>query len=225
MQIPVSLFGVAVALGLGACASQQSSPESASEQAAARQEQPLASDASEATYHAMLGEIALQREMYDTAVNEFRRAAELSSDPDLIERATSLAFAYERYDDARVCARRWLLVEPDNYSAHRFLALIELRADDVDAALPHLRMVREAYGTHGAEPDLGLLALLLQEQNHAAATAAMQKLVKEQDSAEGRYAIAALALQSGQLKLAQSSSRRASVRCAKAGSTSARRMQ
>jgi len=209
MQIPVSLFGVAVALGLGACASQQSSPESAPEQAAARQEQPLASDASEATYHAMLGEIALQREMYDTAVNEFRRAAELSSDPDLIERATSLAFAYERYDDARVCARRWLLVEPDNYSAHRFLALIELRADDVDAALPHLRMVREAYGTHGAEPDLGLLALLLQEQNHAAATAAMQKLVKEQDSAEGRYAIAALALQSGQLKLAQSSSRRA----------------
>ena len=87
MQIPVSLFGIAVALGLGACASQQSSPESAPEQASARQEQPLASDASEATYHAMLGEIALQREMYDTAVNEFRRAAELSTDPDLIERA------------------------------------------------------------------------------------------------------------------------------------------
>ncbi len=209
MHIPVSLFGFALALSLGACASQQSSPQSDPGQTGVRQEQPLASDASEATYHAMLGEIALQREMYDTAVNEFRRAAELSTDPDLIERATSLAFAYERYDDARVCARRWLLVEPENYSAHRFLALIELRDGDVDAALPHLRMVRDAYGTHGAEPDLGLLALLLQEQDHAAATAAMQKLVKEEDTAEGRYAVAALALQSSQLKLARSSSRRA----------------
>ncbi len=209
MHIFVGLFGTAVLLAMSACASQQPGTENGDGDGGVRREEPVASDASEATYHAMLGEIALQRELYDTAVDEFRRAAELSADPDLLERATSLAFAYERYDDARVCARRWLLIQPDNYAAHRFIALIELRADDVNAALPHLQVLRDAYSAHGAAPDLGLLAVLMQEDNHAAATKAMQKLVKKDETAEGRYAVGALALQSGQLKLARSNSRRA----------------
>ncbi|MGW8367671.1 MAG: tetratricopeptide repeat protein [Gammaproteobacteria bacterium] len=209
MRIPLSHFGVALLLFLGACSSQRSSTGADDLDPGAREETPLAGDASEATYHAMLGEIALQREMYDAAVEEFRLAAELSTDPELIERATSVAFAYEHYDDARVCGRRWLLIEPQNYSAHRFLALIEIRSGDVDAALPHLRVLRDAYSAHGAAPDLGMLAVLMQEDDHKAATEAMEALVREKETAEGRYAVGALALRSGQLKLARTNSGRA----------------
>ena len=55
---------------------------------------PAVNYVSDASYHLLMAEIALQRSNYLTAASEYLSGAEQSSDPDLARRATEYAFDY-----------------------------------------------------------------------------------------------------------------------------------
>ncbi len=70
------------------------------------------SDRGEATYHLMLGEMALKRGQLEEAAAQYRLAAELDPDPETAEKALELALMVGDQDEALLSARRLYELSP-----------------------------------------------------------------------------------------------------------------
>lgn len=203
-------FSIALASCLGAlaaCAAREEVHISALERAKIE----AVEAAPEADYHILVAEFALQSGEYSVAASEYAEAARLSSDLGLLRRATEVNFQYGRLADALDSAERWLELEPDAQDARHYLVRLYLRAGDVGSAVDQLTRLLDA-GEPPASEDafMSALALLSDVQERSLATRAMRRVADEhRTSAEAHYALAALALRSGDPALATESARQA----------------
>ncbi|HUO82040.1 MAG TPA: tetratricopeptide repeat protein [Gammaproteobacteria bacterium] len=167
--------------------------------------------APEADYHILVAEIALQRGEYDVAAMEYAAAARLSNDVDLAMRATEVNFQHGSLSDAIDSAERWLGLDAEAGDARRFLVRLYLRAGDTGGAQQQLEeLVRTSEPPASGDAFMNALALLSDVQERSLATRVMKRLTAQyRDSAEAQYALAALALRSGDAGLATHSARRA----------------
>ncbi|MHA1568951.1 MAG: tetratricopeptide repeat protein [Alphaproteobacteria bacterium] len=165
---------------------------------------PPESLSGELLYYLLAAELAGQRGRLDIAVPYYLKAAELSRDPEVVERATRIA-VYARDDaSALAAARLWVELKPDNPEAHQVLAALLLRTGEVDEAIPHLERVLSHDGQNGRNGYMLITSLLSKEKDKQVAMAAMERLIeKRRQSPEALYAYARLGLLVGSLRKAE----------------------
>ncbi|MFK7886574.1 MAG: tetratricopeptide repeat protein [Gammaproteobacteria bacterium] len=195
----------AVVLFLGACAS---APSQSEEELPVPEGFETRSGA--ASYHLLLAEMALQKELYDVAADEYLSAARYADDPDVAQKATEVAFDLGRDDAALAAAERWHKLDPASESANGYLARLYVRAGDADAAAQSLEALLAQADADDEDRFLTLSSLLLQERNSKTALDAMAQLVaKNKKLARAQYSLGVMALRAGELELAKKSASRA----------------
>jgi tetratricopeptide (TPR) repeat protein len=158
----------------------------------------------------LLAEVALQRNQLELAVSAYHDLAMQTRDPAIVQRATELAIATERNDEALRLVKLWTRIAPESRQARLaeiHLLLLTGRLDDL--AEPMDRFL-------AAEPDnlgsnlLNLNRLLARYPEKRAALAFMQRIAdRYPESPEARYAIAVLASGNGQSTRAREAARQA----------------
>lgn len=165
----------------------------------------------ELLYYLLAAEIALQRNQLGVAVEGYSKAAEITNDARIAERATRIA-VYAR-DDQRALqsARHWVELEPDSFEAHQVLAALLVRGGRSDEAVPHFEAVLKLNGKGEEQKRYMLItSLLSKEKDKQAALEVMEKLVaKREDNPDALYALAHLALLVGNLDRAEQAATRA----------------
>jgi tetratricopeptide (TPR) repeat protein len=160
--------------------------------------------------HSLLGEIAFERQQFDTAADEFLAAAMLSDAPALAERATRAAHQLERTNVGLKAAARWKQVAPDDERALWFSGVFETRSNRLARATQEFESFIRALG----DPATGfalVLEALVDEPYTDATTAIMRSLVQTFPGVPaGQYALARLALRSGDFDLALENAKAAS---------------
>ena len=148
----------------------------------------------ELLYYLLSAEIAGQRGRLDIAVPFYLKAAQLSRDPAVAERATRVA-VYARDDKSALkAALLWVEVQPNRSEAHQVSAALLVRKGDIDAALPHMEWVLQ----HPKKDQNGYMlitSLLSKEHDKKRALQAMERLIdKRPDDLHAIYAYAHLAM-------------------------------
>lgn len=166
-------------------------------------EAPAAEPAASAEQVAAQAEAALKAGRFREAAGLYDRAALLSEDEAVAEKATRVAYEHEQLNDALVAASRWLTINSTNQEARRMAGLAALKLYRIEDASAHFSaLLASAYIT----PAIGFVELLpdLDEAGSAAAaTALLQRLVQQYpDLSEAHYALAHFALQLGNYGLA-----------------------
>ncbi len=172
--------------------------------------EPFASEDGEASYHLLLAELARERGQFADAAIQYRKAADLSPDPEVAEQAVNLALELGRHDDALAAARRWVEVDPDNVDASQKLSSLLLRDDDVSGAVAELERLLALFGGDPEQSFMPLTGILLNDPEPARAVKAMNRLLGRHDEVgAAHYGMGLLALQSGQYELALDAASRA----------------
>jgi tetratricopeptide (TPR) repeat protein len=187
-------------LAIAGCSSQPSSPDL-----------PVGAESNtDANSHLMVAEIALQRGEFPTAAAEYVAAAELTADPTLAQRATTVAFENGQITSAAAGARRWLELEPGNVDAHRYLAVSALRLHLLDESLRNFQPVlASAYATPAAG-FVDLSTILSEEDNAYGVLRVTRGLAERHEKlAEAQYAVAVAALRAYHYDLAVEASKKA----------------
>jgi tetratricopeptide (TPR) repeat protein len=143
-------------------------------------------------------EMALQRGDYRMAAQEYRKAADLSDDPEVAQRATMTAMFYGFDREALIAARRWHKLDKQSGEARMFVAQLSFRTGDAKSARRHYAHLVE----QGSEPPgdaLLMIARQLSDEDDAeSADKLMRSLARPYpDSAMAHYAVAMLAMQAG----------------------------
>lgn len=153
----------------------------------------------------LAGEMALRRGYYSQALDAFARAAELTRQPDVAQRATEVALTLG--DDARAlaAASRWVALTPQRMDARQVLIVLQLRAGNVDAASRELRTLLEDSGESAGETLRALHDALVQEvESPDGVLALLESLSADYgDLAEFHYLRAAAAHAGDKLALAE----------------------
>jgi len=152
--------------------------------------------------HSLLGDIAIARQDYATAAAEYLAAAKLSDDPALAERATRLAHDLELTDPGVEAAQLWQDLAPDDARPDWFAGVFATRANRLSQATAHFEKFIRVTG----DPSIGfalVLEALADEPYARSATNIMRSLTTTfPDVPAGQYALARLALRSGDFDLA-----------------------
>lgn len=152
--------------------------------------------------HTLLAEIALERQRFETAAGEMLAAALLSDHPAHAERATRLAHQFELTDLGLRAADRWRTLSSEDERPYWFKGVFEMRSNRIARATEEFREFVGAIG----DPATGLALVLeaLAEEPYAEnATAIMRALTDTYPGlTAGHYALARLALRSGDFPLA-----------------------
>jgi len=162
----------------------------------------LADDAEELSEHLLQAELALQNKQYQEAASEYRRAAELSDDPEIAQQATQIAYSYGFNKEALKSAKRWAKLDDESDEALLYVSQLYLRNGEIRNSQRSFEKLLK----RGQQPaDERLLALIpfLSQEDASLAYELMLKLAKPyQDSAEANYAVAVMALQAGEAETA-----------------------
>lgn len=170
----------------------------------------IAEEAGEqADAHLLQAEMALQRDDYKQASEEYRKAAEGTEDLEIARQATQVSYTYGFDEDALHSAERWVELDPTSDEALLYLAQLELRNGE-------LRDARESFRellSRGNDPvDERLVALipLLSEEDPEDGQWLMKELAEEhEDSAKANYAVGVMALQAEDAKEAKKRAQKA----------------
>ncbi len=154
--------------------------------------------------YTLMAEIALENEQLEEATEYYLRAAEVSDDPALAERATRMAHRLGLTELGLQAVERWRTLSPDDERPHWFAGVFEMRSRRLDRAIAEFTSLVEQVDPDN--PGAGL-ALVLEgisnEPDPAAATRIMTALNDRfPGTAEGQYGLARLALRSGDFELA-----------------------
>ncbi len=84
-----------------------------------------------AAAHVERAKAALERNDYKVASYEYRKAAEISSRPEVAQKATRVAYSFGFDRDALASAKRWVLLDKHSDEALLYVALLQLRTDDI----------------------------------------------------------------------------------------------
>jgi tetratricopeptide (TPR) repeat protein len=152
----------------------------------------------EILYKTLVAEFAGQRSRLDVAVENYMELAFMTRDPKYAERATRIAIYARNSEAATEIAKLWIELDPSNPDAHQVLAVMQLRAGDIDAALEHLETILKY--SHGKQDQkLWMIANMLgREKDRSMVMRVMERLLlKYQDDAEAIYAFAHVAARIG----------------------------
>jgi tetratricopeptide (TPR) repeat protein len=152
--------------------------------------------------HALLAEISFERQQFDTAVAEFLAAAMLSDNPVYAERAARVAHQIELTQPGLRAVTRWKQLAMDDERVYWFAGVFETRSNRLTRAVTEF----EAFIREVGDPASGfalVLEALADEPYTDSATAIMRQLVRTFPGVPaGQYALARLALRSGDFDLA-----------------------
>ena len=162
----------------------------------------FADDAEELSEHLLQADLALQNSQYQEAASEYRKAAELSDDPEIAEKAARIAYSYGFNKEALRSAKRWAKLDDENDEALLYVSQLYLRTGEIRNSQRSFEKLLK----RGREPaDERLLALIpfLSQEDESLAYELMLKLAKPyKNSAEANYAVAVMALQAGDTETA-----------------------
>ena len=148
----------------------------------------------ELLYKLLIAEFAGHRGLLDISIQNYLDLARTTRDHRIVERAARIA-VFARNDAAALAAARlWVELDPRNPDPHQVLAVMKLRAGDVEQAALHLQDIF-AYSDGEVDEKLWMIANLLGSENDKEAVLdVMEKLVATQDnSAAALYAFAHVA--------------------------------
>lgn len=161
-----------------------------------------ADDQDEIAARVLAAETALEQHEYQVAATEYRRAAEISSDPEIAKSATRVAYSYGFNDEALASAKRWTELDPDDEEASLYIAQLYLRTGEIRESRNWFEMLLEK----GDEPvDERLLALIpmLSREDATNSYELMRQLARPyRKSVFANYAVAVMALQAGDMETA-----------------------
>ena len=170
----------------------------------------FADDAEKLSEHLLQAELALRDSQYQEAASEYRRAAELSDDPEIAQQATRIAYSYGFNEEALKSAKRWAKLDGEDDEALLYVAQLYLRTGQIRRSQRSFEKLLK----RGYQPaDERLLALIpfLSQEDASLAYELMLKLAKPYgDSAEANYAVAVMALQAGETEIAGERAKKAS---------------
>lgn len=149
---------------------------------------------SDLLFDILLGEVAGQRQQLDVSVESYRRAAELSNNPRLAERALRIALFAKDEEAALTASRRWVELEPEHLEARQSLAVLALHAGISDEALEQFDYLLSNADNEAAAYQ-AITALLARGEDRALAVTLIAELVKQHpDSAQAHLAYSRLAM-------------------------------
>ena len=152
--------------------------------------------------HLLLGDIALERQDTDAASREYLAAAMLSEDPGPAERATRIAHELELTAQGLAAAARWRELAPSDNRPAWYLGVFETRANRLQRATAEFETFIRSIDDRTSGFAL-VLEALGDEPYTGTATAIMRSLNETfPDVPAGQYALARLALRSGDFELA-----------------------
>lgn len=160
---------------------------------------------SNVVYDILVGEMAGQSGNVSLAANSYLKAARLSDDPAVAERALRIALFAKHQPAALELARRWAKLAPSNPQAHEALGVLALRAGKAtESGRQFSLFVSQAPDRSAAFEAVS--QLLVNEADPQAALAVMNVVVSANEKVpQAHLAYARLALQAGKrdLSLAQ----------------------
>jgi tetratricopeptide (TPR) repeat protein len=152
--------------------------------------------------HLLLGDIALERQDRQTAAREFLAAAMLSDEPGPSERATRIAHELDLTEQGLTAAERWRELAPGDERPAWYLGVFETRANRVQRAIGEFETFIRSIDDRRTGFAL-VLEALADEPYTRTATAIMRALNETFPNVPaGQYALARLALRSGDFELA-----------------------
>ena len=161
-------------------------------------------DSAAVAAHLLEAEAALEDLQYKRAAEEYRKAAELSENPETARQATRVGYTYGFNEDALLSAKRWAVLEPDSDEAVLYTGQLQRRLGDVRDAEKSFRKLLERGEDPPDERLISLIPILSQEDAETA-DKLMRRLAKPYPkSAYAHYAAAVMALQAGDGKEAAS---------------------
>jgi tetratricopeptide (TPR) repeat protein len=163
----------------------------------------------EAAGYLIDSENALQDGDYLQAAVAYRKAAELSDNVEVAQKATKMALRLGFNEEALLAVNRWLELDENNDEAAVYYAQLQLRLGNIKAAK---RAIEKLIDTGDGKADQRLLSLLpvLSDEDPHNADLLMRSLAKPyKDSAPANYATAVMALQAGDSKYALEKAARA----------------
>lgn len=136
-----------------------------------------------------------------TAAKDYVKAADISSDPELAQRATVLAYHGDDIQLAAHAAQRWHTLAPKAAEPHHFLALLALKRHDVDKAAAEIETLMASGKRYTFNVVGGMLAV---ETSAYEGFEVMQRIARRHpDDPEAQYALAWLAARADHTALAQ----------------------
>jgi tetratricopeptide (TPR) repeat protein len=161
----------------------------------------------------VLAEVALQEGRTDEAARLQLEAAEISENPQFAERAARLAEESGLTEAGLRSVARWIELAPDDDRAIWYRGIFNLRSSRLDAAAADFSTVIGSLPVPSTGSGLALaFDALVNEPDSEAGTYVMNALVSEYPGfAEGHYALARLALRSGDFELCLENARRAAA--------------
>jgi len=143
-------------------------------------------------------EMALQREDYREAAEEYRKAAQLSDSPDVARQAAIMGLTYGFDREALVAAKRWHKLDRKSNDARVILAQLSFRLGDVRTARRHFTYLLDNAKEPPGEKLVSLVRYLSGKGDPEKADSLMRSLARPYpDSALAHYAAASLALNAG----------------------------
>lgn len=142
-------------------------------------------------YKLLVAEIAGQRGQLDISVKNYLDLARTTRDPEIASRATRIA-VYARDDEAAYSAAKiWLELDPANIDAHQVMAVMAIRAGDLDTAMTHFQYIIDNSGEEIDQKLWVIANLLSKEKDQQIAIQIMDKLMEgHQDDPDALYAYA-----------------------------------
>ena len=149
-------------------------------------------------------QLALQDQRLEEAAGDYLKAALLSDNPALAERAARMAQRLGLTQTGLAAVKRWRQLAPDDERSYWFAGIFETRAGHLDQAVADFKHLIDKLP--GAKPGTGLALVvegLSDEPDPAAATRVMRELNDAYpNTPEGHYSVAQLAMRSGDFDLA-----------------------
>ena len=161
-------------------------------------------DYTDVNAYILQAEIALQRNDYLETVQEYRKAAELSDNPDIARQATLTGMAFGFDEEALRAAKRWYELTDESPDARAVVAQLSLRTGDTRTAKRHFSELLEQSEEPPGEKLLMLVRFLGDEEDTDAVDKLVRALAKPYpDSAAAQSAVATSALRNGDFEYAE----------------------
>jgi tetratricopeptide (TPR) repeat protein len=160
-------------------------------------------DNSEVDAYILQAEMALQRNDYLMAAQEYRKAAELSENPDVSRQATRVGMVYGFDREALIAAKRWYKLDRDSREAKLYLGQLSFRVGDIRTARRHFSELIENGQEEPGEILVKLAGFLSDEDYPEKADKLMRSLARPySDSALANHAVGMMALRAGDIDYA-----------------------
>ena len=167
-------------------------------------------DYTDVNAYILQAEMALQRNDYLEAVQEYRKAAELSDNPEIARQATLTGMAFGFDDEALRSARRWFDLADKSNEARAVVAQLSLRAGETRTARRHFSELLEKSEEPPGEKLLMLARFLADEEDAEQVDKLVRALAKPYpDSAAAHRAVVTTAMSSGDYEHAEMRARKA----------------